>query len=301
MAKQETISFMQFKNYFNDEDTCREHLYRLRWPNGYCCPKCGSISHYEITTRNLFECTDCHYQASLTAGTVMEKTHMPLEKWFWGIYFFSTDKRGCSASQLSKELSITYKSAWYMLHRIRKAMKDRDSQYLLKGLIQLDDSFFGSSTQGGKRGRGTEKAKVMVGLSINDKGHPEYLKMEVVNNLRGQTIVDFALAHIAEGSTISSDAYRSYRKLQDEDFSHEAKVFNPKEESDHLKWLHTIIGNTKAFINGTYHGLGAKHLQSYLDEFCYRFNRRSFSGELFNRVLSSCLLSRSFSYTELTT
>ena len=82
MAKQEIISFMQFKTMFNNEDACREHLYRLRWPNGYCCPKCGSTSHYEITTRNLFECTVCHYQASLTAGTVMEKTHMPLEKWF---------------------------------------------------------------------------------------------------------------------------------------------------------------------------------------------------------------------------
>jgi transposase-like protein len=301
VTKQEIISFMQFKNYFNNEDACQEHLYRLRWPNGYCCPKCGSTSHYAITTRNLFECTDCHYQTSLTAGTVMEKTHMPLEKWFWGIYFFSTDKRGCSASQLSKELSITYKSAWYILHRIRKAMKERDSEYLLKGLIQLDDSFFGSHTQDGKRGRGTEKTKVIVGLSINEKGHPEYLKMKVVDNLKGQTIVDFALAHIAEGSTISSDAYRSYRKLQDENFFHEAKDFDPREDSEHLKWLHTIIGNTKAFINGTYHGLGGKHLQSYLDKFCYRFNRRSFSGEIFNRVLNSCLLSRRLSYTELTT
>ena len=129
----------------------------------------------------------------------------------------------------------------------------------------------------------------MVGLSINEKGHPEYLKMKVVDNLKGQTIVDFALAHIAEGSTLSSDAYRSYRKLQDEDFCHEAKDFNPREDSEHLKWLHTIIGNAKAFISGTYHGLGGKHLQSYLDEFCYRFNRRSFSGEIFNRVLYSCL------------
>ncbi len=140
-----------------------------------------------------------------------------------------------------------------------------------------------------------------MGLSINEKGHPQFLKMDVVDNMKGQTIVDFANAHIAEGSTISSDAYRSYRKLQKAGYHHEAKVFNPKEDSEHLKWLHTIIGNTKSFINGTFHGLGQKHLQSYLDEFCYRFNRRSFSGELFNRLLSSCLLSHKLSYTELTT
>lgn len=180
-------------------------------------------------------------------------------------------------------------------------MKDRDSRYLLKGLVQLDDSFFGAPTQDGKRGRGTEKAKVIVGLSTNEKGHPEHLKMKVVNNLKGQTIVDFALAHIAEGSTISSDSYRSYCRLREEDFLHEAQDFKPKEDNDHLKWLHTIIGNAKAFISGTYHGLGSKHLQSYLDEFCYRFNRRSFSDEIFNRVLYSCLLSRRLSYTELTT
>ena len=301
MARQAAISFMTFKNFFVDEETCREHLFRLRWPNGYCCPKCGSISHYVIATRNLYECVGCHYQASLTTGTVMERTHLSLEKWFWGIYFVSNDKRGCSATQISKELAITYKSAWYMLHRIRKAMKDRDSQYLLNGLIELDDSFFGAATRDGKRGRGTEKAKVIVGLSINEKGQPQFLKMEVVDNMRGETIVDFARAHIAEGSTISSDAYRSYNKLQNEGFQHEAKFFNPKEDSEHLKWLHTIIGNAKSFINGTFHGLGQKHMQSYLDEFCYRFNRRSFSGELFNRLLSSCLLFQKLTYTELTT
>lgn len=292
---------MQFRQKFDSEEACRDHLFRMRWPHGFCCPKCGSLAHYEIPTRNLMECADCHYQASVTVGTIMEKTHLSLEKWFWGIYFFGSDKRGCSATLLAKELGISYKSAWFMLHRIRKAMKDQDSQYLLDGLVEMDDAYFGAKKEGSKRGRGTDKAKVIVGLSINDQGHPQYLKMEVVHNLKRQTLADFANDHIASGSTISSDAYRSYLNLQKEGYQLEAKVFNPKADSEHLKWLHTIISNAKAFIEGTFHGLDKKYLQSYLDEFCYRFNRRFFLSELFNRILVSCISSPKISFAELTT
>ena len=222
------------------------------------------------------KCTGCHYQTSVIVGTVMEKTHSPLEKWFWGIYFVAIDKRGCSAAQLAKELEISYTTAWYMLHRIRKAMKDRDEPYTLSGIVELDDAYFGAPRKGSKRGRGTEKAKVIIGLSISDKGHPQYLKMEVVDDLKEQTIAKFAQDHIDSGSTISSDAYRSYAGLQNAGYELESKVFNSEKDSEHLKWLHMIVSNAKAVIHGTFHGLGKKHMQSYLDEFCYRFNRRYF-------------------------
>ncbi|MBT9169466.1 MAG: hypothetical protein DDT19_02826 [Syntrophomonadaceae bacterium] len=125
--------------------------------------------------------------------------------------------------------------------------------------------------------------------------------MEVVNDLKKQTIAEFAHANIGTSSTISSDAYRSYRNLQKEGYQLEYKVFNLKEDSEHLKWLHTIVSNAKAFVAGTFHGLDEKHLQRYLDEFCYRFNRRFFAGELFNRIVSCCLSSQKINYTELTT
>ncbi|MBZ4655737.1 MAG: hypothetical protein JG759_285 [Thermoanaerobacter sp.] len=301
MAKQEAISFMEFKNKFNSEDACREHLFKMRWPDGFKCPKCGNETYYVISTRNRYECTACHYQASVTVGTVMEKTHIKLEKWFWAIYFVGRDKRGCSAMMLSKELEISYKAAWFMLHRIRKAMKDRDSQYLLAGVVELDDAYFGSPDEGGKRGRGTSKAKVMVGLSLNEEGHPQFLKMQVVNDLKKETIAEFAHSNVQTGSTISSDAYSSYQNLQAEGYKLEAKVFNPKENEEHLKWLHTIVSNAKAFVAGTFHGLDQKHLQRYLDEFCYRFNRRFFESELFNRIINSCITSQKIKYTELTT
>jgi len=300
MAKQEAISFMEFKNKFDSEDACREHLFKMRWPDGFRCPKCGNETYYVISTRKYYECTACHYQASVTVGTVMEKTHIKLEKWFWAIYFIGRDKRGCSAMMLSKELEISYKAAWFMLHRVRKAMTDRNSKYLLAGVVELDDTYFGAPEKESKRGRGTSKVKVIVGLSINDKGHPRYLKMEIVNDLKKQTISEFAHLNIESGSTISSDAYRSYRNLQKEGYELVYKAFNPKEDPDHLKWLHSVVSNAKAFVAGTFHGLGDKHLQRYLDEFCYRFNRRFYGSELFNRVLFSCITSQKIIYTELT-
>lgn len=300
MAKQQALSFMEFKDKFNTEEACREHLFKMRWPNGYKCPKCGNETYYKISTRNHFECTSCHYQASVIVGTVMEKTHIKLEKWFWAIYFVGRDKRGCSAVLLQKELDISYKAAWFMLHRIRKAMKDRDSEYILAGIVELDDAYFGSPNEGGKRGRGTNKAKVVIGLSLDYKGHPQFLKMEVVDNLKKETIAEFVNKYVQSGSKISSDAYRSYNHLKDEGFKLEAKVFNPKEDQEHLKWLHTIVSNAKAFVAGTFHGLEHKHLQRYLDEFCYRFNRRFFENELFNRIVKSCTTSMKIKFTELT-
>ncbi len=299
MARQESIGFMEFTNKFNTEEACREHLFKMRWENGFVCSKCGCSIYYYISTRKLYECTGCHYQASVTVGTVMEKTHIKLKIWFWAIYLVGKDKRGISATMLSRELDISYKAAWFMLHRIRKAMADRDSSYTLNGIIELDDAYFGAPEEGGKRGRGTTKTKVVVGLSLNSKNQPQYLKMQIVNNLKKETIADFAHKYIEEGSSISSDAYRSYNQLVKEGYKLEAKVFNPKENSEHLKWLHTIVSNAKAFVNGTFHGLDEKHLQQYLNEFCFRFNRRRFSGELFNRIVNACIKSPKFTYTEL--
>ena len=126
MAKQESISFFEFIKKYNNEEVCQEHLFHLRWPNGYECPKCGNKTYYPIKGRKLYQCTACRYQASVTAGTVMDRSHIKLEKWFWAIYLVSTDKRGYSAMTLHKQLGIGYKAAWYMLQRIRTAMMERD-------------------------------------------------------------------------------------------------------------------------------------------------------------------------------
>lgn len=215
------------------------------------------------------------------AGTVLHKTHMPLTLWFLAFYLVSQDKRGISAVQLTAQLGTTYKTAWFMLKRIRAAMGQRDAAHQLSGVIEFDDAYFGGPTVGKKRGRGTEKAKVFVALSLDERGNPRYLKMQVTENIKRASVKKFALSAFAEGSEIHSDGYRSYIPAL-EGYTHKYKPYDPN--SGLLHWLHVTISNAKAFILGTYHGLPKNNLQSYLDEYCFRFSRRSFGPALLERL-----------------
>jgi transposase-like protein len=229
----------------------------------------------------------------------MHKTHTGLREWFWAIFLVTHDKRGISASQLSKDIGVSYYTAWLMLQKLRDAMAQRDKKYVLGGTVEIDDAFFGAPTEGGRRGRGTDKTPVIIELELDEQGRPEYMKAEVVDAINGETIVDMAKRTIEPDAKIHTDGLNSYEKLSSEGYEHEAKIFDPKENPDHLHWLHTIISNLKAFIGGTYHGLDKKHLQRYLDEFSYRFNRRKFGGQLFNRLLSACIEGCSITYKQI--
>jgi transposase-like protein len=301
MANYQPTTLIHFQKHFSTEVACQDHLFKMKWPNGFSCRKCGHEQYYETCTRKhkLFECKKCRYQATVTVDTVMEKTRTDLVKWFLSIFLVAHDKRGISATLLAEQIEVTFKTAWLMLHKIRKAMGERDANYSLAGIVELDDAFYGAPTEGGKRGRGTEKTQVLTGLSLNEKGNPLFVKMKVIPDVKGITLVDFANTSIKAGSKINSDALGSYRALAKAGFEHESKEFNPIESPDHLKWLHTVISNSKAFIAGTYHGLAEKHLQAYLDEFCYRFNRRWFKGEGFNRLLTCCARTPTVTYSEL--
>jgi len=274
MKEELGMSLVEYSEKFNSEEKCHAYLLELRVKDGYKCLKCGHRKYAKVNTRKLLACTKCNYQMSATSGTVMDKTRIPLTKWFIAIYLMSNDKRGCSATKLSKDLSLPYNTAWYLHKRLQSAMSVREERYTLEGIVQLDDGYVGAKKKGGKRGRGTKKSKFTAALSIDGEGRPRYLKLKVMKDLKGKTIGRFAGKHIKKGTTVRSDAYRSYRKPLKNDYLHEYK----KSGSDpqHLKWLHTVISNCKAFIQGTYHGLGRKHLQLFLDEFCFRFNRRFF-------------------------
>ncbi|OAB34526.1 hypothetical protein PMSM_11725 [Paenibacillus macquariensis subsp. macquariensis] len=247
------MNLIQFQKKFQTEESCHQHLFKMKWPERYRCPKCQHQKAYEIKTRNspLYECTNCQHQTTVIAGTIFEKTRTDLVKWFWAIYLIAQDKRGVSATYLSDELDIAYQTAWTIQHKVRKAMGERDAAYALAGIVELDEAFFGAPTEGGKRGRGIEQTTVLVALSIDKKGCPKYLKMQVIPDVKGTTLTDFATTHIEAGSTIASDRYRSYQALTKNGFHPEAKKYDLKENPDHLKWLHTIISNAKAIIGGT--------------------------------------------------
>lgn len=301
MAKQEIMTFAKFQKKFDSEEACHEHLYKLKWKNGFNCPRCNHNECFVISTREhpLYECKKCDHQTTITVGTIFEKTHTPLIKWFTLIYWEAQDKRGTSATYVARELEVSYPTAWLMLHKIRKAMADRDTQYMLSGLVEIDDFYIGAPTENGKRGRGTDKNQVLVALSKNKKGHPLFVKMEVIDNMKKETVEEFVTENVEAKSTLQSDGHRTFPTLKD-NYNIEAKKFNAEEDPEHLKWIHTIISNLKSLVSGTFHGLDSRHLQRYLDEFCYRFNRRKFEGEGFNRLLHSCLSTNTITYSELT-
>jgi hypothetical protein len=269
----------------------------MRWPEGFVCPRCGCKEHCYLEKKRLYQCNHCAHQASVTAGTVMEHTRLPIKTWFWAIYLVANDKRGSSATYLGNVLNLRYKSAWLLLQKIRSAMGNRNANYLLEGIIEFDDTYFGGTKPGGKRGRGTLKTKVLVAVSKDKEGKPKYLRMQVVPNLRGKTIGAFAKAVIAETSTIETDALHSYRKPLSEKYNHNWEIFDVDKEM--LVWLHTIVANAKSFVQGTFHGLDEIHLQRYLDEFCYRFDRRSRPSNIFFDLLRAVVFAPQVTYADL--
>ena len=293
MAKIKRFPLGTYMKQFSTEAQCREYLADLRWKSGYVCPKCGCRHAYRLANGR-YQCVKCRHQVSVTAGTVLHKTHMPLTLWFLTFYFVCQDKRGISAVQLAAMIGTTYKTAWFMLRRIRTAMGQRDKILHLHGVIEFDDAYFGGPTAGKKRGRGTEKAKVFVALSLDKQGNPRFLKMRVTPNLKQASVKKFANVAFTDDSVIHSDGYRSYIPAL-EGYTHEHRSYDPN--SGLLHWLHIVISNAKAFILGTYHGLPKKHLQSYLDEYSFRFSRRNFGGALVERLTLSIALSRSAEQT----
>jgi len=289
MAAAEKISFKKFRERFATEASCREFLMKQRFPEGFVCPRCGCKDYYPIRTRHTCQCKRCRYQASVTVGTVMHRTHLSLVVWFWAIYLVATDKRGISAVQLARQLELSYESSWYLLKRIRKAMGQRDQKYLLSGLIEMDDAYFGGQKHGGKRGRGTEQEPAILAISKTTAGMPLFLHISQTETLKTADLQEFVNQHIQKNSSIQCDGYASYKKLTD--VLCQPKVYDSM--SGDLKWVHTVIANLKAFLLGTYHGR-CMEWQSYFDEFVFRFNRRRFTGELFPRltraVATSCRL-----------
>ena len=210
---------------------------------------------------------------------MFHKTHMPLTQWFLAFYFVCQNKRGISAVQLAVMIETTYKTSSFMLRRIRTAMGQRDEAHQLHGVIEFDDAYFGGPTAGKKRSRGTEKTKVFVALSLDERDNLRFLKMRVTLNIKKASVKKFAHTAFADDSVIYSDGYHSYIPAL-KGHTHEHRFYDPNSGLHH--WLHIVISNAKAFI---YHGLPKKNLQFYLDEYSFRFSRRDFGPVLIEHLL----------------
>ena len=292
------MSLLDLQRRFACEADCQSYLMDIRFGTGFSCPKCGSSHIGSIATRGLLQCKECRKQFSVTAGTCFHRTRTSLQEWFWAIFLVSKDKRGHSALQLSKELGIPYARAWFILQKIKMAMAHRDSRYRLSGTVELDEAYFGAPDPSGK-GRRTKRTKSFVAVSVTPDGKPRFAKIQVAQRLDSRYVAKFAAKEIEPGSLVRTDGLTIYNSLAGA-YVHEAIVAKGKPKDAILKWVHVVISNAKSFIDGTFHGLEAKHLQRYLDEFCYRFNRRYREEELFDRLLLACATAPQTSYDELT-
>lgn len=300
--KYENMDFFQFQKRFSREDFCLKHLVKLRWPDGFVCPRCGHDKAGFHSKRKLLQCKGCRYQASATAGTIFHRTKIPLRKWFWFIFLISSQKTGVSIQGLQRLLGIkSYRTAWTMAHKVRKAMADRDASYQLANLVEMDDSYFGPSGRG-QRGRGS-KGKVPVVVAVENRGKkPGFAAMRVVDNLKSAHIAHFAQSKIKEQQTVRTDGYVSYYCLSGYGYELDMRIVgNGPNASKELPWVHTLIANVKSMLRGAHHGVSHKYLQRYLDEFCYRFNRRYWPSQLFNRLLKAALVTPAVTYAELST
>jgi transposase-like protein len=315
MAKPDYVgmSWLTFQDEFRTEEDCFQWLTQTRWPGGFICPRCGSERSWQISTRKLLKCAGCRYQISVTAGTIFHKTRVPLRKWFMLIFRMATSKTGVSINEMKRELEIgDYKTIWTMAHKVRKAMADRDAQYQLAGLVEVDEGFFGP-TRPGKPGRGAQgKELVIVAVSTykdkEGKERPGFAHAFVAKNAKAETIekllcrLEIPEQQIAPLiSAIRSDGWRSYQTVSKSmDIAHHRVVLrDPKDSMKLLPWTHKVIANAKAVFAGPHRGVSRKHLQRYLSEVCYRFNRRFWERQAFHRLLYACASTTTVTQDEL--
>ncbi len=306
------MNLLLFQKEFSTEEDCRNWLFKSRWPKGFACPKCDH-GKSAFLSRNKYECLRCHYQVSATAGTILHKTKTPLLKWFWLIFRMATSKTGVSIAEMRRELDIKdYKTIWVMAHKIRKAMADRDARYKLAGLVEMDESFFGSSSSG-KRGRGANKKETVIvavstwkdkdGIEKPGFAHAFVVKSasadSIGNILKRIGVPDEEIIPLID--SIRSDGWRSYQSVsKDLGLVHHRVILrDPKDSMNLLPWTHKLIANAKAVIKGPHRGVSSKHLQHYLSEVCYRFNRRYWYRQSFHRLLTACVTTQTATRDEL--
>ncbi len=296
----------QFQREFATEEACEQYLAACRWPEGFVCPRCGNRQAYELANQRRWQCVGCRHQVSLTAGTVLHRTKIPLTHWFWAAYLMTTDKRGVSALLLQRQLGLScYETAWMMLHKLRRAMVNVAREPLY-GEIELDETWVGGE-QAGLRGsrqlKGRRAALVLVAVERRGKGSGR-VRMKVIPDFKGDTIVPFVQQNVFPGSTIYTDGLKSFENLTKVGFKHFARTQPRRSElrkgaKSAVPLADRAIGNLQQWLIGTYHGVSKPQLQVYLDEFVFRHNRRKTPAAAFQTLLGLGTGRRSTTYEQI--
>ncbi|MDX6697227.1 MAG: hypothetical protein QOE65_624 [Solirubrobacteraceae bacterium] len=254
---------------FGSEDKCRAYLEALRWPDGVVCPRCEGTTISRIVKRNQFDCDSCRYQFSVTAGTLFHDSHLPLWKWFLAIYLIGESKKGMSAKQLQRMLKVSYKTAWYLCHRIRDAMGD-DEQPLLSGTVEVDETLIGGKRPGMGAGYRANKSSAVGAIERGGE-----LRLRLVSNRGRSNLHNFIRDNVGDAKAIYTDDWKAYDGIADSDTPHETVNHSAEEwvRGDvHTNSMESAWSLFKRGVIGTYHQISVKHLPAYLDEMEFRFN-----------------------------
>lgn len=308
-------TLLEFQHLFSDEASCLRHLERIRWPEGFECSSCGKVADpWRLRARpRVLECRQCGHQASLTAGTIMHRTRQPLTIWFWAAYLVTTQTPGMSALQFQRQLGIKrYETAFLILHKLRVAMIRPERDPIGREWpVEVDETYVGGATQG--EGRGRHHKTLVVGMvevmprkkalgpdpNLPSGQRPQHrgghgrsfiagrLRLQVVPDRRQETLEPLVLSNVHKNAEVRTDGWTGYDNLHGLGYKHVAvPIRGDQAKTDkHLPMIHIVFGNLDAWLLGTHHGVSSVHLQGYLNEFVFRFNRRFWPMVGFESVL----------------
>jgi transposase-like protein len=290
---------------FGRDEQCRDHLFKARWPEGFRCRACGHDDAYVLARRNIYECAACGQQHSLLTGTIFEQTKTDLAKWFLAIYLVTSSKGGISAMELQRPMGFgSYQTAWSWLHKIRRAMVAPGRQPLAQR-VEADETYLGAAKPG-RAGRGAVGKSVVAGAVEAGRGKARgrrlgRLRLEAVPDASATSLEGFLGQNLAKPASVVTDGWPAYAGLGAAGYTHEPVNLSRSwgDAALRLPAIHLVFGLAKRWLLGTHHGaISGKHLQAYLDEYVFRFNRRTARSisHRFDRLLEQALLTPPTTY-----
>ncbi len=281
---------LDFESWFATEEDCREYLFQMRWPNGFCCPRCGNCTGW-YTGRDLYRCGRCDFQVSVTAGTIFQDTKKPLKLWFRAMWYVTSQKQGISALGLQRVLGLgSYETAWTWLHKFRRAMV-RPGRDRISGTVEVDEIYIGGVKKG-KRGRGAD-GKTMVLIAAQEDGRRiGRIRLQRVSDASEACLIPAVKMCVEPGSLVRTDGWTGYSSLSSNNYVHRVVRKNADVGDNLLPLVNRVASLLKRWLIGTHQGaVRASHLDYYLDEYTFRFNRRTSKsrGKLFYRLVQQAV------------
>jgi len=295
-------SLPEFQRLFPDDTACAAYLEKARWGEGFACPNCGVVGEpFRIATRpGVLTCRACRRQTGLTVGTVMERSHTPLSVWFWAAYLVASQTPGMSAVQFQRQLDLTrYETAFGILHKLRAGMVRPDQDRIggkADGHVEVDEAYVGGKTRG--EGRGVHHKTLVVaavehrepGTAQDKRKDGRYagrIRLAIATDRGAGSLGGFVESAVMPGTLVITDDWSGYGGLRKQGYDHHAiaECGDPEVAEEFMPIIHLVFSNLKTWLNGIHHGVSAKHLQAYLNEFTFRFNRRFYPFNAFRSLL----------------